>query len=90
MLYLRAHGIPPVFVKKVGKYQIPTYKYTKTAKLFRLVAEFYDQREKNADFDRMCKFADAYNDMLSTDNINKQVEALKAFEEGVSHADGSN
>lgn len=42
MLWLKDRGINPVFIKKVGEYNIPTYKYTKTAALFRAVADFYD------------------------------------------------
>ena len=34
MLYLKDRGINPVFIKKIGEYRIPTYKYTKTPELF--------------------------------------------------------
>lgn len=41
MYFLREAGINPVFIKKVGEYNIPTYKYTKTPELFAELAKFY-------------------------------------------------
>lgn len=44
MEFLRAKGIEYTFAKRVGEYKIPTYKYTKTPKLFLALAEFYNQQ----------------------------------------------
>lgn len=43
MEFLKRCGIEPTYVKKVGEYRIPTYKYTKTPELFKHVAAFYEQ-----------------------------------------------
>jgi len=48
--FLKEHGIDYTYKKKVGEYRIPTYKYTKTPELFRLVAEFYEQHRLNKEF----------------------------------------
>ena len=55
MLYLKDHGICPVYTKKVGKYKVPTYKYTKTSELFRVCADFYKEQEANKSFNRLKK-----------------------------------
>lgn len=39
MKYLQEHGINYSFVKDIN--EVTTYKYTKTAELFRMLAEFY-------------------------------------------------
>lgn len=65
MLYLKDRGFNPVFIKKMGEYNIPTYKYTKTAALFRAVADFYDQREKTSAFDRLNKEINAISYIVS-------------------------
>ena len=39
--YLLTHGITPSFVKVING--VTTYKYTKTSKLFQLLAIFYAQ-----------------------------------------------
>lgn len=41
-IYLLAHGITPSFVKVING--VTTYKYTKTPKLFQLLAIFYAQK----------------------------------------------
>ena len=79
MLYLKERGINPVYTKKVGKYKIPTYKYTKTEELFRACADFYKQRESDRAFNR----------------IKKQINAISYLvngkaEEGVANAERSN
>lgn len=48
--FLLFKGIRYVFVKKVGEYQIPHYKYKKTKELFLALAEFYgDQHEDDSE-----------------------------------------
>lgn len=42
-LFLKEAGIYPSFVRKDREYGILTYKYTKTPKLFKACAEFYQQ-----------------------------------------------
>lgn len=37
--YLESHGVHPSFVKVIN--EVTTYKYTKTSKLFRVLASFY-------------------------------------------------
>ena len=49
--YLKSRGIEPTYMKRVGEYRIPTYKYTKTPELFRAVADFYEQRKHEKSFD---------------------------------------
>lgn len=44
--FLQTKGIEYTFAKRVGEYQISTYKYTKTPELFLALAEFYNQ-ERN-------------------------------------------
>lgn len=39
--YLLKYGIKPSFVKEIN--EVTTYKYTKTSKLFKLLAIFYAQ-----------------------------------------------
>lgn len=39
--YLLQHGIYPSFVKVINN--VTTYKYTKTAELFKLLSYFYDK-----------------------------------------------
>lgn len=53
MLYLKDRGIDYTYVKKVGEYRIPTYKYTKTPELFRAVADFYEQKENEKAFNEL-------------------------------------
>ena len=45
--FLLEKGIRYVFVKKVGEYKIPQYKYTKTRELFLALAEFYGDKNEN-------------------------------------------
>ena len=59
MLYLRECGIDPIFIKKVGEYRIPTYKYTKTPELFTACAAFYKQQRASKEFDSMIQNIDA-------------------------------
>ena len=49
--FLNERGINPTYIKRVGEYRIPTYKYTKTPELFRAVADFYEQRRNEKTFD---------------------------------------
>lgn len=49
--FLKERGIEPTYMKRVGEYRIPTYKYTKTPELFRAVADFYEQRRNEKIFD---------------------------------------
>lgn len=44
--FLLEKGIRYVFVKKVGEYKIPQYKYKKTPELFLALAEFYGSVDK--------------------------------------------
>lgn len=59
MLYLKERGIDPVFIKKMGEYRIPTYKYTKTPELFRAVADFYEEQRNSKTFEQMKRTVDA-------------------------------
>lgn len=59
MLYLKEHGIDPVFIKKTGEYRIPTYKYTKTPELFRVVADFYEQQQNEKSFEHLKRTVDS-------------------------------
>lgn len=45
--FLLEKGIQFVFVKKVGDYKIPHYKYKKTRELFLALAEFYGDKNEN-------------------------------------------
>ena len=47
MEYLAEQGITPTYVRKDPKYLIPTYKYTKTPELFRLLSIFWETEYKN-------------------------------------------
>jgi len=49
--FLKERGFEPTYIKRVGEYRIPTYKYTKTPELFRAVADFYEQRRNEKTFD---------------------------------------
>lgn len=53
MLYLKDKKIYPVFIKKNDTYGVITWKYTKTAELFREVANFYEQDANRKDFYKM-------------------------------------
>ena len=78
-LFLQERGIEPAFVKKVGEYQIRTYKYTKTPELFRAVADFYEAHRNEKQFAAMEKMmsdaADAYK--FTCDVMNIAPEALQ-------------
>ena len=45
--FLAERGIYYTIRKKEGEYQIPVYKYTKTADLFVALADFYLRRKRN-------------------------------------------
>ena len=45
--FLMERGIYYTIRKKEGEYQIPVYKYTKTADLFIALADFYMRRKRN-------------------------------------------
>lgn len=46
-MFLKERGIEPSFIKKSKEYNVKTYKYTKTRKLFEALVEYYnDQTEK--------------------------------------------
>lgn len=53
MLYLKERGIDYAYVKKMGEYRIPTFKYTKTPELFRAVADFYEMRQNEKVYEAM-------------------------------------
>ena len=53
MFYLKERGFRYNIKKKVGEYRIPTYKYTKTPELLRAVADFYEQRRSQKEFEAM-------------------------------------
>ena len=44
--WLSEYGIEPVYVRTHPVYKIRTYKYTKTARLFRLLTSFYGSLEE--------------------------------------------
>ena len=79
MLYLKDHGIHPVFTKKVGKYKIPTYKYTKTSELFKVCSEFYKEQESNKSFNRLKNQINAISYVVNGKT-----------EDGVDHDEGDN
>ena len=54
--FLKNHGIKPCFVKKTPDYKILQYKYTKTSELFKVLFEFYQQKELNKMFDSMLSY----------------------------------
>ena len=43
--YLENHGIVPSYIKEHPVYRVKTFKYTKTAKLFRALTFFYAEQE---------------------------------------------
>ena len=45
--FLFKKGIRYTFVKRVGEYKIPHYKYKKTHELFLALAEFYGDKHEN-------------------------------------------
>ena len=51
MLYLADSGVQPSFVKVIN--EVTTYKYTKTAGLFALLAVFYDKDKKGDKDEKM-------------------------------------
>ena len=51
--YLKEHGFEHTYIRRYGKYGVPTYKYTKTPELFRAVADFYEQRRNEKMFDAL-------------------------------------
>ena len=53
MEYLKECGIEPTYTRRGGTYHIPTYKYTKTPELFKVVAEFYEQQRNEKMFDTL-------------------------------------
>lgn len=69
MLYLKQHGIEPVFTKISKDYHIPTYKYTKTSKLFKLVASFYEELQVQKQYETISKVIDAVEALNEIKNL---------------------
>lgn len=59
MEYLKEHGINYTFRRKDPKWGIATYKYTKTEKLFTLLAEFYAKVAWEKQVDAAVKMVEA-------------------------------
>lgn len=58
MEYLKTVGIEPTYIKKTGEYRIPTYKYTKTPKLFKALTVFYEDYYNKKNYEHLVTLVD--------------------------------
>lgn len=58
--WLLGHGFKPTYVKR-SEDGVNTYKYKRTAKLFKALADFYQTEENERQFEALSKLTEAIN-----------------------------
>ena len=73
VLYLHDKGIEFSFIRENPRYEVKTYKYKKTPELFKALAEFYEQVEREKAY---------FAELDKKDKKAIDVKPLPSFEEG--------
>lgn len=79
--YLHEHGIEPDYIFETGRYAVTKYKFSKTAKLFALLAMFHQERENERGWNKIDKVFDKSVDMGMPDEMKQVVEKFIALDE---------